>query len=114
MTQNENKTYVNEHQRKAVEELHRRTKATAVSVSSNSEIHAYLTRGTLNSDNPRFGPYYIALVNPLPKSDVFAAKVTLRADWDDDDSEGGSGGGENEDDENEDDENVGGAKSQLK
>jgi hypothetical protein len=77
----ESEPYVNPCQKRAVEFLHRRTKATAVEVCPNSNIHVYLTRDGLSDKYPELGPYEIDMVVPLPDSEHFETKVTLTADW---------------------------------
>ena len=80
MTRHED-SYSNEYQKQAVEHLHSRIKHTAVSASGNSEIHVYLTRGSLTAHDPALGPYDVARVKPLPDSSEFECVVTLSADW---------------------------------
>lgn len=75
----EEEPYSNKHQKRVVEELHKRKKATAVCAKSNSEIEVYLSYGALHDS--KLDPYEIKYVTPLPKSKEFECKVTLRADW---------------------------------
>lgn len=77
----EENPYSNKYQQRVVEELHRRKKATAVCACSNSEIEVYLDYGTLYTESHQLDPYDVAYVRPLPETDEFQCKVTLRADW---------------------------------
>jgi len=79
----EDKAYSNEHQKRVVERLHKRRKSTAVVASANSEIEVYLNYGLFYAADPDIDPYEVSHVKPLPDSNQWQCKVTLRANWED-------------------------------
>lgn len=76
-----NDTYTNEHQKRVVEHLHSRRKATAVEAANNSEIHVYMNHGSLSTMGEALDPYEIDHVKPLNDKAYWSVKVVLRADW---------------------------------